>query len=561
MKRLLPFLLAAAAVILSFFLTVSGRHAEASLLLINGVVHTLDAENRTASAVAIRDGRIAAVGDSAALRSQFSSSQVVDLRGRTVLPGLIDGHAHMYGLGQLMHSVNLVAVHSAEEAAERVRERIATALPGEWIYGRGWDQNLWPSQKFPTAAVLDSVAPGNPVVLIRIDGHAIWVNSVAMQKAGVTASTPDTSGGMVLRDKDRNPTGVFVDNARDLVEKAVPAPSKAEVRRSILLAARECVRNGITEVGDMGIDSVEFSVYKELADEDSLPLRIYAAVGAPGVMWNEWKERPPLIGYGRGMLTVRAMKMYVDGALGSRGAALAEEYSDDPGNRGVTINDRELLPELRAAIAHGYQPCVHAIGDRGNHIVLNAYEECMKGHSAGDVRPRIEHAQVLLPEDTGRFAALGVLPGMQPAHATSDMVWAEERLGPQRIRYAYAWQSVLRTGSIIIGGSDFPNDIMNPLWEIYAAVTRMDRNGSPPGGWYPAQRLTAEEAVRCYTAWAAYGEFEEAIKGTIEPGKLADFTVLSADILNIPPPEILRTTVDMTMVGGKFVYQREGLSQ
>ncbi len=501
------------------------------------------------------------MGESSELKSRLEPDRIVDLRGRTVVPGLIDSHAHMYGLGQLMQSVNLVDVHSAHEAAERVRQRTATALPGEWIYGRGWDQNLWAGQQYPAAEVLDSVAPENPVVLIRIDGHAIWVNSTAMRKAGVTASTPDTAGGRVVRDRNGRPTGIFIDNARDLVEHAVPPPTQEEVRRSILRAARECVRNGLTEVGVMGIDSVEFEVYRELADEDSLPLRIYAAIGAPGPTWEAWKQRPPLIGYAGGMLTVRAMKMYVDGALGSRGAALAEEYSDDPGNRGVTLNDQDLLPELRAAVAHGYQPCVHAIGDRGNHIVLNAYEEVLRGQSAAEVRPRIEHAQVLLPEDTGRFAAMGVIPSMQPAHATSDMVWAEERLGPERVRYAYAWQSILRTGSIIIGGSDFPNDIMSPLWGIYSAVTRCDRTGKPEGGWFPDQRMTREQALNAYTIWAAYGAFQEQSKGSIEPGKVADFTVLSKDIMEIPPPEILQTDVDMTVVGGKVVYQREEIAQ
>ena len=426
----------------------------------------------------------------------------------------------------------------------------------QWVYGRGWDQNMWPGKNFPNTSQLDPVSPDHPVVLIRIDGHAIWVNSKAMALAGVSRQTADPPGGKIVRYPDGSPTGVFIDNARDLIENFVPTPSNQEIEQSILRAARECVQYGLTQVYDMGIDSTEINIYKKLADENSIPLRIYAAIGAPSKTWDAWKSQEPLVGYGQGMLTIRAVKMYVDGALGSRGAALVEEYSDDPGNRGLTENDGLLEPELRTAVEHGFQPCVHAIGDRGNHIVLDVYEKILKSVQAHDVRPRIEHAQVLLPGDIVRFKSLNVLPSMQPVHATSDMPWAEARLGPERIKSAYAWRSILQTGSVIIGGSDFPNDHMDPLRGVYAAITRKDQDGNPPGGWYPEQCMSRLEAVRAYTEWAAYGGFEEKTKGTLEIGKLADLTVLSKDIFKIPPPEILSTTADLTVVNGKIVYQR-----
>ncbi len=556
MKIIIHLLVAAAALCCAVLLVTAPRQSRATLLLVNGLVHTNVEGQPAASAVALNGGVITAVGTTGELRAKFGGVPTIDLAGRTVVPGLIDAHAHLYGLGELLQSVNLVDVPSPEEAVRRVRERAAHALSGEWIYGRGWDQNLWETKQFPTAAMLNGAAPENPVVLIRIDGHGIWVNDVAMKRAGITAATKDTAGGTVVRDVDGVPTGVFVDNARDLIEKFVPPPTRAEIRRGLLAALEECAAAGLTEVGEMGADSDEIAVFQGLADSGRMPLRVYVAISAPGPTWDRWKKREPLIGSGNGMLTIRAIKLYEDGALGSRGAALAEEYSDDPGNRGVTIGDNDLVPEIRAAIARGFQPCVHAIGDRGNHLVLNAYEETMKGHDNAVVRPRIEHAQVLLPDDIARFKLLGVIPSMQPAHAVSDMRWAEDRLGPVRVRSAYAWGSLLRDGNIIVGGSDAPNDLLSPLWGFYAAVSRCDRDGRPEGGWFPDQRMTRGQALNAYTRWAAYGEFEEGMKGTIEPGRWADLTVLSKDIMTIPPRDIPSTDVELTIVGGTVVYER-----
>jgi len=357
------------------------------------------------------------------------------------MPGFIDAHGHMGGLGQLLQSVNLVGP-GLPKKGERVRVRASTAPPGTWIYGRGWDQNFWEDNRFPTAAQLDAASADHPVVLVRIDGHTIWVNSLAMQLAHVSRETKDPPGGRIIRTPTGEPTGVFIDQARDLVESVVPPATPEEIEQNLLLAAAECAKAGLTEVQDMGIDSLGIAIYRRLAGQNKLPVRIYAAISAPSPAWDAWKAKGPLTGGANGMLTIRAMKMYMDGALGSRGAALVDEYSDDPGNRGLTMmSSADLESGIKDAVQSGFQPCVHAIGDRANNIVLNAYEKVLSSLPHGDCRPRIEHAQVLLPADIPRFKKVGVLPSMQPIHATSDMYWAEARLGPVRIKSAYAWRS------------------------------------------------------------------------------------------------------------------------
>jgi predicted amidohydrolase YtcJ len=527
----------------------------ATLLLVNGRIYTLDPAGTVASAVALKRGRIAGVGSDDEMRERFPADSVVDLGGKTVLPGLIDGHGHVHGLGKLMESVLLYDIASPDSILRLVAEQASSVPAGQYILGRGWDQNLWPEKEFPTAAMLDRVAPGRPVILIRVDGHAVWVNTEAMRRAGVTAATPDPKGGKILRDRAGEPTGVFLDDARPLVEASVPPQTPADVRRNILTALRQCAALGLTEVHDMGVGPDEITVYRELARRGELPIRVYAAISAPGPAWDEWKTRPPLVGEGGGMFTLRAVKSYVDGALGSRGAALLEAYSDDPGNRGITItSETELAGTVREALRAGYQPSVHAIGDRANYIALNAFAKVQAEFPPGDYRARIEHAQVIAPGDIPRFHELHVLPSMEPVHATSDMYWAEARLGPERVRGAYAWGSLLRAGSIIIGGSDFPNDKLNPIFGFYAAVTRRDRNGYPEDGWLPQEKMSREEAARCYTSWAAFGAFQEGDKGTIEPGKWADLTILSKDIMTAAPAEILAAKATATVVAGKFVY-------
>lgn len=544
----------------TFYCIIRSRPHVADTIYLNGTVYTLDSRNTVAEAIAVRGNRIIDVGSSEAIRNSYPSARSVELSGKTVLPGLIDGHCHILGEGTALHSIDLVGTSSQKEIADMVRKRALETPRGEWIYGRGWDQNSWPIREFPAHEILDRIAPDHPVILRRVDGHAVWVNRTVMDLAGITSATPEPEGGRIYRDKNGEPTGTFVDNAIELIDNVVPALSDDDVMERLGLALSECAELGLTEVQDMGVDLQTIAAYKRLIDSGRCPIRVYCMVSAPGEAWNHYMEGSPEIGYGNGMLTIRGIKLYIDGALGSRGAALLDQYSDDPGNRGLTVmSEGEIDAICRQALEKGFQVSTHAIGDRGNRIMLNEYEKVLSGLPGGAPSPRwrIEHAQVLEPSDILRFHRLGILPSMQPAHATSDMSWAEARLGPERIKGAYAWQSLLKTGTVLISGSDFPVESVNPLWGFYAAVTRMDKNGFPQGGWYPGQIMTREEAARSFTCWAAHGAFEETLKGTIEPGKWADLTVLSKDIMRLPPADILTTEVEMTLVGGKVVYQRE----
>ncbi|HTK81539.1 MAG TPA: amidohydrolase [Bacteroidota bacterium] len=569
------FVVVAFATSLYIMRTSSGA---ASMLLLNGTIYTLDGNNSVAQAIALNGNRILATGTTEEITRRYKSDNVIDLQGKTVLPGLIDGHGHVLGEGSALHNLNLVGTNAAEEVIEIVRKRVGSVQPGVWISGRGWDQNDWQVEKFPEASLLDRIAPDNPVYLTRIDGHAIWVNTKAMDLAGVIAQTPDPVGGKIIRDAGGKPTGVFVDNAMDLIARAVPQLTDTDVEERLKLALNECAKLGITEVHDMGVDVQTIRTYKKLIDNGECPVRVYAAIGGPretgnryvesgeqipAETWNTYLKLGREIGYGNGMLTVRAVKLYADGALGSRGAALLDSYSDDPGNRGLTVTteaDLEII--CRQAEENGFQVCVHAIGDRGNDIVLNVYEKVLQSHDkAAPLRWRIEHAQVLAPSDIPRFARLGIIPSMQPTHATSDMYWAEARLGAERVKGAYAWRSLMQNGSIIVGGSDFPVEGVNPLWGIYAAITRSDKSGYPQDGWYPEQKMTREEAARAFSQWAAYGAFEENMKGTLEPGKWADITILSKDIMTVPPRDILTTEVEMTIVGGNIVYKKLPIAQ
>lgn len=540
-----------------YFVIFRYRTQEASMLLMNGIVYTLDNRQATVEAVAVKDGRIVGAGSNDEIRRKFKSDRVIDLKGRAVYPGFVDAHGHMEGLGALMSNVNLDGTTSVEEIQTLVAERAKSVKPGAWIRGRGWDQNKWVGHSFPTYAMLDAVVKDIPVYLRRVDGHALWVNRKVLDLAGITASTHDPEGGRIIRDKSGNPTGVFVDNAIDLIDSVMPQPSEEERTEAFEKAVEECVKVGLTEVHDMGVDLQGIEIYKKLIAQKHFPFRVYAAVGGIGKTWNQYLSRGPETEGDDGRLTVRALKLYADGALGSRGAALIEPYSDDPRNRGLTLTSSEQLKSAaEQALARGFQVCVHAIGDRANNIVLNVYDEVLKSNpaKARDARFRIEHAQVLTLSDIPRFHTLGVIPSMQPTHCTSDMYWAEDRLGPDRVKGAYAWRSLRDQGSIIPAGSDFPVESPNPLFGFYAAITRQDKKGWPEGGWFPAQRMTREEALMAFTTWAAFAAFEENTKGSIETGKVADFTILSDDIMKIDPLKILDTHVEMTIIGGQVVY-------
>ena len=554
------FLLVVAAAALYHFL----RPQKVTLIVINGTVYTENEKQPAAEAIAIDKDRIVGVGSTKQIASSFIADRVIDLKGKFVYPGFIDSHAHLEGLGAALANLNLNGANSVGEIAVRVAEAVGRTPAGRWIRGRGWDQNRWASKAFPTHESLDTVVPEIPTYLVRVDGHAVWVNRKVLEIAGITRDTPDPPGGKIVRNRRGEPTGVFVDNAIERVYSVLPSPTEEERREVIEKAIQECLRNGLTEVHDMGVDLGGLRIYKGLISARRFPFRVYAAIDGTGETWEHYlKTGPEKDGY-EGRLSVRALKLYADGALGSRGAALIEPYADDPNNRGLTVTSSDSLKKaVFESLDKGFQVCVHAIGDRANDIVLNVYESAFNSRHIGGlaVRFRVEHAQVVDPDDIPRFGALGVIPSMQPTHCTSDMYWAEARLGPKRILGAYAWRSFLNSRSIIPGGSDFPVESPNPIWGFYAAITRQDRTGWPTDGWHTEQKMTREEALKSYTSWGAYAAFQEDVKGSIVPGKWADLTILSKDIMNGEPGEILNTVVEMTVVAGEVVYQSGAMAR
>lgn len=495
------------------------------------------------------NGVIRAVGPADELRAKYPNAQIVDAPGSTILPGLTDAHGHLYGLGLSLDVVRLAGTTSYEDVIERVKERAAATPPGQWIIGRGWDQNDWPVKEFPTSAALDAAVPDHPVFLRRIDGHAAIANTAALRAAGITAATRDPEGGRVLRDANGNPTGVFIDAAMELVESRMPPVSPEQRKARVLAAAQTIAANGLTELHDAGIDGATITAVQELIDEKRFPIRVYAMLGDNAALLDTWLNDGPLMNYG-GRLTVRSVKLYADGALGSRGAALLAPYSDDPSNSGLMLSKPEHIEDVaRRGRAAGFQINTHAIGDRGVRNVIDAYGRA--GVTAND-RFRIEHLQVIAPPDIPRLAQHGIIASMQPTHATSDMYWAEARVGPERVKGAYAWRTVLNAGARLALGSDFPVEDVNPFFGLYAAVTRQDQKQWPEGGWMPWERLTLAEAIRGFTLDAAYAAFEEKSRGTIEPGKLADLTIVEGDLF--AASDIYRTKVLYTVVGGEVVY-------
>ena len=502
-------------------------------------------------AVYVVDGIIRDIGPAAELQRKYPITNTIAVLNGTILPGLTDAHAHLYGLGNALDVVDLTGTESYDAVIERVKQRAATAMSGEWIVGRGWDQNDWPVQEFPTFAALDAAVPDHPVFLTRVDGHAALANSAAMRAANITAATKDPEGGRIVRDASGNPTGVFVDAATDLVENAMPAPSVQQRKARVLAAAQNIAANGLTEIHDAGITAETITTVQELIDEGVFPIRVYAMLSDNAALLDQWFRGKPLIDYG-GRLTVRSVKLYADGALGSRGAALLAPYSDDPGNSGLMLATPEHLQDVAArARAAGFQANAHAIGDRGVRNVIDAYSSA--GVTAND-RFRIEHLQVIALDDVPRLVQRGIIASMQPTHATSDMYWAEARVGPERAKGAYAWRTVLNAGGRLALGSDFPVEAVNPFFGLYAAVTRQDQKGWPEGGWRPTEKLSLAEAIRGFTSDAAYAAFEEKSRGTIEVGKLADFTIVDDDLFAMPAAELYKAKVRYTIVDGKVVY-------
>lgn len=535
-------------------------HAQPDFVFVNARVYTVDDGFSVAQAFAVEDGMFAAVGSEEEVRNLIgNSTRVIDLGGRTVLPGLIDAHGHMAGLGQLQLGVlDLAGTASYDEVIHRVIQRAEQAEPGEWIIGRGWDHESWPDKELPTHERLSQAVPDNPVWLSRVDGHAGLGNARAMELAEVSEGSSAPSGGEMLRDQDARPTGVFVDNAMAMIGRVIPAGG-ASGEDLILAAQKLCLEAGLTGVHDARVGADMIEVYQRLERERKLHVRVFGMVrGNQAMQW--FDEHEPYTG---SFFSMRATKLYIDGAMGSRGAWLLEPYSDRPTDAegkpytGLAVTEPDFVKAVAEhALTKGYQVCTHAIGDRGNRELLDAYESAATSLDA-DLRAarfRIEHAQLIAPEDIGRFAELGVIPSMQPTHCTSDMRWVEERVGPVRADGAFVWQTLLASGARIAGGSDFPVESVNPFLGLYAAVTRQNLEGEPSGGWHPSERMTREQALRAFTIDAAYAGFDEKRIGSIEVDKLADFIVIDRDYMSCPPRQIADIRVVSTWIEGAPVY-------
>ena len=525
-------------------------------------VHTSDPAHPVAQAIAWdARGRILAVGGADDLRARYPDARRVEAPGKTVIPGLIDAHGHVMGLGYALMRADLVDARDKADVIARLREYEKQLPANAWLLGSGWDQNDWPEKAFPTAADLDAAFPDRPVWLERVDGHAGWANSAALRAASAKASRPldgewQPDGGRIERAGGR-PTGVFVDAAMSLVHAVVPAPDAAYRRQALEKASQAAVRNGLTGVHDMGVSREDLALMKQFADEGRLPLRIDAYADGDDAALADLCAGG-LYRHAGGRLQMRGVKLYADGALGSRGAALLEDYSDDPGNRGLLVTEPAALEAaMRKARGCGVQVATHAIGDRGNRLVMDAYARVLGDAAKTDHRWRVEHAQVVAPEEFQRFAALGVIASMQPTHATSDMPWAQDRLGPVRIRGAYAWQRLQASGAKLALGSDFPVESVDPRRGLHAAVTRQDGHDAPAGGWMPDQRLSAVEALRGFTADAAWAAHDEGEVGRLAPGLRADFVVLDEDPLAVPGEQLDDLHVRSTWVDGKAVYEAE----
>lgn len=529
-------------------------------VLTAGRIHTSNPEQPQVQAMAWDgSGRLLATGDAQELHSRYPQATRIDKPEATVIPGLIDAHGHVMGLGYALMRADLTGTRSKDEAIARLRDYEKQLPAGAWLLGTGWDQNHWPGRAFPTAADLDAAFPERPVWLERVDGHAGWANSAALKAAAAIAAQPlsgdwQPDGGRIER-VNGQPSGVLIDRAMDLINAAIPAPDEAVREQALRAAVQAAVSNGLTGVHDMGVSREELALMKRFADAGQLPLRIDAyADGAKEALDDLCAQG--LYRHPGGRLQMRGVKLYMDGALGSRGAALLEDYSDDHGNRGLLLTEPAAFEvAVRKAQGCGVQVATHAIGDRGNRIVLDTYARVLGDHKDSDHRWRVEHAQVVALDDIPRFAPLGVIASMQPTHATSDMPWAQDRVGPQRIRGAYAWQRLLDSGARLALGSDFPVESPDPRLGLYAAVTRQDRHGQPPGGWMPEQKLSPAEALRGFTRDAAYAGRGETEVGQLAPGLRADFVLLAQDPIRAPEQALDELKILSTWVDGKPVFE------
>ncbi len=580
MKRSIPILLAAALVACSAP-TEDAADNSADLVLIHGRVYTLDwaepgadgtAANGApqqdgdwqpdADAVAVRDGTIVFVGSSEEASAYAGeSTRIVDLAGATVIPGLVDSHTHVFGLGALLRQVDLTDVATEEEAVNRVAARASEVPAGEWIIGRGWDEGAW-ANRYPDKALLSQAVPDHPVLLDSLHGFASWANAAALEQAGITADSEVPVGGEMRLGEDGQPNGLFLNRATRMIEAAVPAPSHEELIEQVLAGLGQMAEDGYVTVHDAGLDAPRMKVLEELEAAGRLPIRVYAMLSLRDEdLIREWLDRGP-DSDNDSMLVTRTVKAYYDGALGSRGARLLADYADQPGHRGVSGDNYGFNEALNAAaMKAGFQIAIHAIGDAGNRESLDILEGVFREAPAtADNRHRVEHAQIVHPDDIPRFGELGIIASMEPPHAMEDKTWAEERLGEGRMDGAYAWRSLREAGAALTFNSDNPGSDHDIFYGLHSAITRQDKNREPEGGWYAAERMSAEEAVRGYTNWSAYASFREDETGIIAPGRWADLTVMDVDpfvLANESPGDILSGRILMTIVDGRIVYERD----
>ncbi len=544
-------------------LPASTKTETADAVFKNGNIYTVNDRQPRAEAIAVKGGKIIFVGSNKDARAyEGKTTRVIDLKGNTVVPGLTDSHYHLSGVGAREMNLNLEGTTSLEDFLAKVKARVDQAKPGEWVTGRGWIETFWKPPVFPTRWDLDKISPNNPVILTRADGHATVANSAALKASNIDKNTQNPFGGEIVKDKQTGePMGMLLDAAQGLVRRNTPASTRADEEQAILLGVARSIELGWCEIQDAGGSYADVDLMKKLYGEGKIKLRIFKAVHGPSPGSSRLMNEGATVGAFDNRFTLRAIKVVFDGALGSRGAWLLENYSDNNSQGFPTVKEEALFPMLVEALKKGIQVETHAIGDKANRVILDLYEKAFNmvppaERKIREPRWRVEHAQIVDPADIPRFIKLGVIPSMQPSHAIGDLHFAPSRLGIKRLEGAYAWQSFIKQGSIIAGGSDAPVERGEPMIEFYAAVARKDQSGFTGEGWHAEQAVSREQALKMFTIWAAYAAFEENLKGSIETGKLADLTVLSADIMKIAEPEILKTRAVMTVIGGEVVFDR-----
>ena len=534
--------------------------AQADTLLVGANGYTLDASNKLLrfQAMAIDDaGRVIATGSNTQLRKKYATATQIDLGGKTLLPGLIDAHGHIFGLGFSESQLSLRATNNLAEAQQAIAQYALKYPKHQWILGGEWNQEIWKLGRFPTAHEIDAVVADRPVWLSRVDGHAGWANTKGMQAAGITRTTADPVGGKIERDANGDATGVLVDEAMTLIDRILPAKNDTEQRSALDAALSQMRQVGLTTAHDAGVTRESDQLFREYATQGKLTTRVYGMIAGVDQFFDEVSANGPLLSLADDKYALRAVKLYSDGALGSRGAALLQPYSDAPQTKGLLFStDQAMQSMISKAALKGYQVNVHAIGDAGNRQVIQSFAQLPASVDASKLRHRIEHAQVLALSDIPLVAKLNLIPSMQPTHATSDMNMAEDRVGKERIKGAYAWRTFLKQHSPVACGSDFPIESPNPFWGIYAAVSRQDFAQKPAKGWHPEQAMTRLEAFRCFTIDAAYAGHQEKILGTLEKGKWADFIVVDQDLFTMPVKDIYKMSVLQTWQAGRQVYKK-----